>query len=76
MIKNKFPILKIKQFLFIVGDWRNGKREGKGIYYWKNGNRIMGDYSNNEPIRKHEKLTKFGKVTEVIYQIKIGFCLK
>ena len=40
------------------GDWRNDKKEGKGIYYFFNGDRIMGDYSNNKPIGKHVVLTE------------------
>ena len=28
------------------GDWKNDKKEGKGIYYYKNGDREMGDFSN------------------------------
>ena len=26
------------------GDWRNGNREGKGIMYYNDGDREMGDY--------------------------------
>ena len=29
------------------GDWRNGKSEGKGIYYYHNGDRYEGDYKNH-----------------------------
>ena len=29
------------------GDWRNGNKEGKGIYYFNNGNRYEGDYRND-----------------------------
>ena len=36
--------------------------EGKGIFYLNNGDRMMGDYSNDEPIGKHVTLTKNGEV--------------
>ena len=49
------------------GDIKNDKRDGKGIYYFANGNRDMGDFSNGNPIGKHARLTKFGKVEEVNY---------
>jgi len=29
------------------GDWKNGKKEGKGIYYYNNGNRYEGDWKND-----------------------------
>ena len=44
------------------GEWRNDKKEGKGIYYVNNGDRIMGDYYNDDPIGKHVRLTKNGGV--------------
>ena len=27
---------------------KNDKREGKGIFYWKNGNKYEGDYKNDK----------------------------
>ena len=36
--------------------------KGKGIYYYNNGDRKMGDYSNHKLIGKHVKLTKKGDV--------------
>ena len=30
------------------GDIKNGKREGKGIEYYKNGDRYEGDYKNDK----------------------------
>ena len=38
------------------------KKEGKGIYYYHNGDRSMGDYHYGEPIGKHVMLTKDGEV--------------
>ena len=44
------------------GDFRNDKREGKGIFYFNNGDRQMGDYYNDNPIGKHVTLTQYGEV--------------
>ena len=44
------------------GDYRNDKREGKGIYYYNDGDRQMGDYSNDKRIGKHVILTKNGEI--------------
>ena len=30
------------------GDYKNGKYEGKGIYYFNNGDRYEGDYKNDK----------------------------
>ena len=30
------------------GEWRNDKKEGKGIYYYKDGNIYEGDYRNDK----------------------------
>ena len=44
------------------GDFKNDKYEGKGIYYFNNGDRIMGEFYNDNPIGKHETLTRNGEV--------------
>jgi len=49
------------------GDWRNGKYEGKGIYYFNNGDRMMGDYYNDNPIGNHVMLTRNGEVKIINY---------
>ena len=36
--------------------------EGKGIFYYNNGDREMGDYYNNKKMGKHVMLTKIGEV--------------
>ena len=41
------------------GKFKNNRREGKGIYYYVNGDREMGDYSNENQIGKHVMLTKY-----------------
>ena len=46
---------------------KNEKREGKGIYYSNNGDRVMGDYHNGLPIGRHAKLTKNGDVKTINY---------
>ena len=43
-------IKKMEKELIIIamvkdeGDWVNGKREGKGINYWKNGEKYEGEW--------------------------------
>ena len=44
------------------GDWKDNKYEGKGIYYYNNGYRSMGNYYNDNPIGKHAMLTRNGEV--------------
>ena len=46
----------------IKGEWKNDKIEGKGIYYYHNGDRSMGDYYNGKLIGKHVRLTKDGEI--------------
>ena len=46
---------------------RNSKIEGKGIYYFHNGDRMMGDYYNGNPIGKHVTLTRNGEVKTYNY---------
>ena len=45
----------------------NGKREGKGIFYYNNGDREMGDYLNDKSIGKHVKLHNNGNITSNNY---------
>ena len=49
------------------GDYKNNKREGKGIMYYSNGDREMGDYSNGNQIGKHVILTRDGNIKEKYY---------
>ena len=44
--------------------------EGKGILYWSDGGRAMGDYSNGNPIGKHAILTKNGDVKIINHGLK------
>ena len=44
------------------GEYKNGVREGKGIIYFNNGDREMGDYLNAEKYGKHVKLLYNGEV--------------
>ena len=58
---------KVKEYIILIidryeGDWRNCKREGKGIVYYNNGDREMGDYYNDKQIGKHVILKKNGEV--------------
>ena len=46
------------------GEFKNDKKNGKGVYYYKNGDREMGDYLNGKKIGKHIILRKDGS-TEI-----------
>ena len=41
--------------------------EGKGIAYFNNGDRMMGDYYNGNQIGKHVMLTRNGEVKTYNY---------
>ena len=45
----------------------NDKKEGKGIFYYNDGDREMGDYLNGKEIGKHVTLTINGEVKTRIY---------
>ena len=45
------------------GDWKNNRKEGKGLFYYNNGDRQMGDFSNNNPIGKHVILHSNNEIT-------------
>ena len=44
------------------GEFRQYKREGKGIYYYNDVDRRIGDYYNDKEIGKHDTLTKSGDI--------------
>ena len=50
-----------------IGQVVNGKPDRKGIYYYNNGDRQMGDYKNGKPIGKFIRLTKNGEVKTINY---------
>ena len=50
------------------GDYKNGKKGGKGIFYYPNGDREMGDYYNGKRIGKHVILTRNGDVITKIFK--------
>ena len=49
------------------GEWKNNLKEGKGIFYFNNGDRRMGDYKNDKETVKHIRLTKNGEVKTESY---------
>ena len=49
------------------GDFKNDKYEGKGIFYFNNGDRQMGDFLNDKRIGKHVTLTTNREVIVNIY---------
>ena len=42
-----------------IGQVLNGIPEGKGIMYWNDDDRMMGDYLNDKPIGKHVMLNRY-----------------
>ena len=61
MIKNKEKEFII--FIMVI-DMKviNDKREGKGIMYYHNGDRMMGDYYKDKQIGKHVMLKEMVKL--------------
>ena len=49
------------------GEFKNNKREGKGIMYHSNGDREFGNYKNDKPKGKHAILTEDFIVKEKFY---------
>ena len=45
-----------------IGIWKE-----KGIYYYNNGNRAMGDFLNGKEIGIHVILTSDGNIKEIAY---------
>ena len=65
IFKSKIKLnIRIKYFNSI----KNVRKEGKGILYYNNGNRKMGDYCNDKPIGKHVILHVQGEVTTEVYK--------
>ena len=62
MIKERVKEFIILMMVVYEGVFRNDKIEGKGINYFSDGGRRMGDYYNGKPIGKHIRLTKDGDV--------------
>ena len=48
-------------------DWKNDKKEGKGIYYYNDGDREMGNSYDNKPKGQFVMLTKNGEVKIINY---------
>ena len=48
--------------------WKDDKKEGRGIFYFINGDREMGNFHNNKPIGKHVILTKDENVQIINYE--------
>ena len=45
----------------------NDKREGKGIYYYYNGDRVMGNYHKSEEVGEHVFLKNNGDYGKINY---------
>ena len=49
------------------GEFKNNKREGKGIMYYSNGDREFGNYKNDKPKGKHAILIEDFIIKEKFY---------
>ena len=47
--------------------WKKKKKNGKGVYIYLNGNKIIGNYKDGKPIGTHIKYSNEGKMTQIIY---------
>ena len=56
-----------RTYNFKIREYKNDKKEGKGIYYYNNGDREMGNYLNDKRIGKHVKLHADGSITSKVY---------
>ena len=73
-VKNNIPNGRGKLFYkgYLEGDLYEGEftqdcREGKGIFYFHDGDRMMGDYHRDKPVGKHVILQKNGNVLTKIF---------
>ena len=49
------------------GEFKNDDYEGKGIIYYNDGSRKMGDYINGNAIGKHVKMDENGEPAVIDY---------
>lgn len=49
------------------GDIKNGAKDGEGIFYWKEGEKDIGRFSDDKPIGKHVKIKNNGEVEKTDY---------
>ena len=49
------------------GEFKLDKKQGKGIMYYANGDREMGDFMNDFPVGMHVKYCIDGKIKKVFY---------
>ena len=68
-----FSNIKLDRSMVIdmKADWEMKKKEGKGIYCFKNGDKRMGDFFNGEHVGKHVTLTKDGEVKAEYFSLKL-----
>ena len=59
--------LHVEKVIPFEGDWNDNKKEGKGILYLSNGDRIVGDYLNDKCIGKHVLFLKNGEIHYKIF---------
>ena len=44
------------------GDYKDGTRDGNGIYWFSNGDRQMGNYKQGNPVGKHALIQVNGEI--------------
>lgn len=49
------------------GDIKNGAKNGEGVFYWKEGEKDIGRFSDDKPIGKHFRIKKNGEVEKTDY---------
>ena len=60
--EGKGDLYDSNQYLIYSGDWREGKKEGKGCYYKNNLIAYEGEWKNDKPNGKGEYCNKDGEV--------------
>ncbi len=65
-IKERNSIFKTNGNVY-EGKFYKWRLNGKGIFYYKNWDRIMGNYLDGKPIGIHAKREQFGYVTSKYY---------
>jgi len=60
-------IIYYKQGGRYEGDIKNGSKDGEGTFYWKEGEKDIGRFSDDKPIGKHIKIKRNGEIEKTDY---------
>ena len=66
-IKEKVEVHFFMNGDIFEGEWKNDKKNGKGIKYYINGDREMGDFENDKRVGNHVALYTNGRIISSIY---------